>query len=364
MNSRELMIAAMRRQPTERIPVMPQLTQDMPVRAFEAEDGLDWIEGMRRCLENPALIYDYVIRLVRAVGADGLRLFVKADPMKVVRVGDALIVLDRATGERVGFIDLHGGGYLVPDAPAAPIETLADARQRLDALIADFTSEKLDLLRQMRARVPDLFVASSPGGMTMNTYTSLRGREQAMMDFYDRPDFVKSVIEMQTDAMIARGEMLLKTGIDAFMIGDPAASGSLISARHFEKFCLPAYQRFCRRFRDEILIYIHICGNSNILLEMLADSGAHVVEPLDPLGGVTVADAKSRIGRRVALMGGVNTVTLAMGTPADVRAEAIQKCREGGPTGYILAAGDMVPPNASLANVRAMVEVATHSLWR
>jgi uroporphyrinogen-III decarboxylase len=358
------MIAAMRRQPTPRIPVMPQLTQDTPVRIFEAEDRLDWIEGMRRCLEDPSLIYDYVIRLVRTVGADGLRLFVKAEPMKLVRAGNDLIALDTKTSERIGFIDLHGGGYLVPDHPEPPIETLADARQRLDALASDMTSEKIDILRQARARVPDLFVASAPGGITMNTYTSLRGREQGMMDLYDRPDFVKAVIDMQTDVMIARGEQLLKTGIDAFMIGDPAASGSLLSAKHFEKFCLPAYQRFCRRFRDEILIYIHVCGNSNILLEMLADSGAHVVEPLDPLGGVTVADAKARIGGRVALMGGVNTVTLAMGTPAEVRAEAIQKCREGGPTGYILAAGDMIPPNTSLDNLRAMIDVATQSQWR
>ena len=97
---------------------------------------------------------------------------------------------------------------------------------------------------------------------------------------------------------------------------------------------------------------------------MLADTGAHVVEPLDPLGGVEVADAKRRIGQRVALMGGVNTLTLADGTPDEVRAEAIRKCREGGPHGYILAAGDMVPPNTPLANLQAMVDVARFSLWR
>ena len=59
-----------------------------------------------------------------------------------------------------------------------------------------------------------------------------------------------------------------------------------------------------------------------------------------------MADAKRRIGDRVALMGGVNTLTLANGTPDQVRAEAIQKCREGGPQGYILAAGDMVHRHA------------------
>ena len=229
----------------------------------------------------------------------------------------------------------------------------------------EFTDEKMDLLRQARARVPDLFVASSPGGITMNTYATLRGREQAMVDFYERPDFVAAVMDMQAEAMIRRAEKLLQTGIDALYIGDPAASASLISPRHFEKFCLPPYRKFCRHFQSTgILIYLHICGNARPILDMMADSGAQVVEPLDPLGGVSVADAKRRIGHRVALMGGVNTLTLADGTPADVRAEAIQKCREGGPLGYILAAGDMVPPGTPLANLQAMVEVATRSLWR
>ena len=89
-----------------------------------------------------------------------------------------------------------------------------------------------------------------------------------------------------------------------------------------------------------------------------------MVEPLDPLGGVEVSDARARIGDRVALMGGLNTLTLCRGTPEDVQAEAILKCRQGGERGYILAAGDMVPPDTPLANLRAMVDVARQSLWR
>jgi hypothetical protein len=106
MNSRELMIAAMRRAPTPggRIPTMPQICHDLPVRLYAGEHtpGEDWLDGLRRCVEDPAVIYDLVIRLVRQVGCDGLRLFVKPEPMRVARDGDELIVLDRETGDRVG----------------------------------------------------------------------------------------------------------------------------------------------------------------------------------------------------------------------------------------------------------------------
>jgi uroporphyrinogen-III decarboxylase len=365
LTPRELMRRAMRRQPTPRIPTMPQICHDTPVRLFAAEDGVDWIEGMKRCIEEPALIYDYVIRLVEAVDCDGLRLFVKPEPMRIERKGDDLLVLDRETGCRIGKIDTMGGGGFVPDTLLRPVEDLAEAARRLEAMVQEFTDEKMELLRQARDRVPTRFAAGAPGGITMNTYTAFRGKEQAMVDFYDRPDFVSAVMDMQAEAVIQRAEKLLTTGIDVFYIGDPAASASLISPKHFEKFCLPAYQKFCHHFRDEdILIYIHICGNSDPILEMMADTGAHVVEPLDPLGGVSVADAKRRIGDRVALMGGVNTLTLAHGTPEEVRAEAIQKCQEGGPYGYVLAAGDMVPPETPLENLQAMVDVATKSLWK
>jgi hypothetical protein len=354
----------MYRQPTPRIPTMPQICHDTPVRIFAAEDGIDWLEGLQRCIEDPGLIYDYVISLVERVNCDGLRLFVKPEPMHVQRAGDDLIVLDSETGDRIGRIDTMGGGGFVPDTPPPPVQDLKEVRERLNRMVEEFTDEKMDLLRQARDRVPDRFVASAPGGITMNTYTQLRGREQAMIDFYERPDFVRAAMDMQAEAVIQRAEKLLVTGIDVFYIGDPSASASLISPRHFEQFCLPAYQKFCQHFQDRnVLIYIHVCGNSNPILEMLADSGAHVVEPLDPLGGVSVADAKRRIGHRVALMGGVNTLTLSSGTPDQVRTESIQKCREGGPYGYILAAGDMVPPETPLENLEAMVDVALKSLW-
>ena len=358
------MRSAMLRERTERIPTMPQICHDVALRIYQS-DEFDWVDGLKHCLEDPSAIYDCVIRLVEEVDCDGLRLFVPDDPLRVTRAGNDLIVMDPQTGERRGRIDTMGGGGFVPDSPPDPVETLDEAEQRIDALVQGLSDEKLTILRNARGCVPDRFVASAPGGITMATYNALRGRVQAMIDFFERPDFVSAVMDMQADAVIERGEKLLKTGIDAFYIGDPSASGSLIGPWHFEQFCLPGYRKFCDHFKDEdILMYIHICGNSNPILEMLASTGAHVVEPLDPLGGVCVADAKRRIGDTVALMGGVNTIALSRGTRQEVEAEAIRKCREGGPHGYILAAGDMVPPDTPLANLQAMVDVATKSLWK
>ena len=365
MTPRELTRAAMRRLPTERIPVMPQLCHDTAVRIHAPAQGVDWIEATKRCLEAPAAVHVEVIALVREIGADGIRLFAPSAPAVLEREGDDLVALDRRGGKRIGRVDLHGGGAVVLDHPEPPVESLREIPARLERMLAPYGAEGMEAVRRARARVPDLFVASSPVAITMNTFSTLRGRERAMTDLYDRPDFVADALKLQVETSIRAGEALLPTGIDAFYIGDPSASASLISPAHFERFFLPAYRAFCDHFRGrDILIYIHICGNSRPILELMAATGAHVVEPLDPLGGVSVADAKRRIGGRVALMGGVSTLTLARGTPEEVRAEAVRVCREGGPQGYVLAAGDMVPPATPLENLQMLVDVATRSLWR
>lgn len=351
--------------PTERIPVMPQICYDLPLTIESIENETDVLDGYKRCAEKPELSYEYVIQISKSTGCDGLRLFVTVDPMKVIREGNKLVVISKANDKRCGTLDTFGGGHFVPDKKTPPIETLEDAKKRLGEMRDAFTDEKIELLKIYRSKVDDLFVASSPGGITMNIYNDLRGREQAMLDFFERPDFVSAVMDMQAETMIQRAEKLLEVDIDALYIGDPSASASLISPQHFEQFCLPAYKKFCKHFKNtEILIYLHICGNSKPILEMMADSGADVIEPLDPMGGVEVADAKIRVGDRVALMGGVNTVTLCDGSIEDVRNEAIQKCKEGGPHGYILGAGDMVPANTPQENLQAMIDVAKQSLWK
>jgi len=365
LTPRELMQAAMRRQPTPRIPTMPQITLDMPIRVYASHYGGDWIDGMKRILEDPAWEYKYVTRLVEEVNCDGIRLFLKPAAVKIERVKDDLFAYDPQTGDRLGKINTMGGGNLIPDHPLPPIETLEEAKKRLDKQVEEATDEKIAMIKAARERVPHRFAASSPGHITMDGYIALRGLEQSMMDLFERPDFVAAVMDLQAEAAIQVAEKLIPTGIDTLYIGDPSASPSLINPKHFEKYCLPAYQKFCNHFKDrDILVYIHICGNSSLILEVLAESGVDVVEPLDPMGGVSVADAKQRIGDRVGLMGGVSTNSLAENTPEEVRAEAIQKCREGGPYGFVLAAGCGVPAVTPLENLQAMVDVATKSLWK
>lgn len=109
--------------------------------------------------------------------------------------------------------------------------------------------------------------------------------------------------------------------------------------------------------------YTQPCGlyNERIapLFEMMADTGVNAIEPLDPLGGVSVADAKKRVGDRVCLKGGVNTLTFMNGTTEDVERETravLEQGMAGG--GFLLGSGDDFPRESKPENIKTFVETA------
>jgi len=112
---------------------------------------------------------------------------------------------------------------------------------------------------------------------------------------------------------------------------------------------------------------IHAHGRLDAILEMIAETGADALEPLETLplssADVTLADVKKRIGDRMCLMGAVQAVTLERGTPEEVRRqvrEAIEVAAPGG--GFVLlptAAPFMVPlAEQVLTNAEAMYRAA------
>ena len=359
MTGRERMKIAMKGGRADRVPTMPQICHGHGVNLFYE----DYREGVRDVVENPEKAWELTIQAAELYDLDGIRLFPAPAPYNTRAEGYDIVAFDPNTGDRVGVVDIYGGASVVLDKPELPIETEADLASiprpvKAEELVGQ---EWFARLREAVARVhPQRFVASAPPGFTVNYLGYRRGKEQALVDLMLDPDLCNKIMDIALEIAIEEAKALLKCGIDCLYIGDPSSSSSLISPRHWEQFCLPRFKTFCDELHQEdVLIYIHICGNSNPILEMMADTGADCVEPLDPLGGVEVADAKNRIGDRVALMGGVNTLSLLQGTPESVRAEALECCRDGGPDGaYILAAGDMVPDFSPKENLMALVETA------
>ena len=101
-------------------------------------------------------------------------------------------------------------------------------------------------------------------------------------------------------------------------------------------------------------IYCHICGNVMPIIDDLIETGLDCIGPLDPLGNFTCADARHAAGDRIALMGGINTLSFIDSTPQQLIEQA-RICIEGaGRRGYILGSGCVIPRSAPKENLLAL----------
>ncbi|KLU63021.1 uroporphyrinogen decarboxylase [Peptococcaceae bacterium CEB3] len=104
---------------------------------------------------------------------------------------------------------------------------------------------------------------------------------------------------------------------------------------------------------------LHICGNNTAVLDLMADTGAQILE-LDYKVDMKVA--KARVGERVCLMGNLNpSALLLQGTVEEVEQAAAQVISNAGPRGLILGSGCEVPMYAPQENLLAMIRVARNS---
>lgn len=356
MTGRERMKKALRREIPDHVPFNPQLTYPHAIHLFCE----DYIEGIIRSIEDPLYRMEMEYRATIHYGSDALRIFLPGPEQRVEKRGDNYYVYPQEGGPSRGRLDFETGNIVHEGPPE--ISKKEDLERLTIPSPEEYLHHPLFYLVEeaVKKAGKDLLCIGAVPGMTMNFIMAKRGGMQGLMDLVEHPDLVHHLFSIGTQRAINTALALADAGIDCIYLGDASSSCSLISPEQFERFCLPYYSRFVEEIRSTgMLTYLHICGNANPILEMMADTGVDCIEPLDPLGGVDVGEAKKRVGHRVALMGGVNTMVLARGGVMDVKRESIQaieKGWEGG--GYILAAGDMIPNKAPEENIHTMASVA------
>jgi hypothetical protein len=111
---------------------------------------------------------------------------------------------------------------------------------------------------------------------------------------------------------------------------------------------------------------VHCHGRLGAILEMILETGADVLEPLEVLpvstADVTMVEVRRRVGNRMCLAGGMQARDLDMGTPELVRERVRSVLAEAGRDATILLPTStplQVPlPRSIVENYRAMFEAA------
>lgn len=345
MTPRERILAALRREPVDRIPYCEHLVD--PAVALRA--------GMLG-LGDPGPLSELLqqIQARRAAGDMGatFRLMGALDPVISRLLGRDNITYWGGAG------CFTTGTYLLDPRQAnrgasadGIVKTRADAAQMPFRDIGPaiegakaFLAQKGDL-----AACALVFLGIDPCWHSM-------GFETFCIACIEDPGLVDAVLGPISDWYAAVTEELCKLDFDFIWAADDIAfkTQPLFSPRIYREVLLPHTRKVAAKITKP-WIY-HSDGNLLPIWDDLLSQGMDAIHPLEA-GSMDPAVLKARYGGRVSFVGGVDLRIMEAGTPEETVAETRKMIDILGPGGgYLLGCSNSVTPNVKPENLAAMLQ--------
>jgi uroporphyrinogen decarboxylase len=178
-----------------------------------------------------------------------------------------------------------------------------------------------------------------------------------MRDMRRNKQAVHAILDWTTRLYLAYIEDYIKNGIDIVTMGEPTASGDMISREHFAEFIVPSLKKIYRSLSGRgVKTCLHICGNVENRLDLIAETGVDIMS-LDYK--VSLKKARAIFKCKIAFAGNVDPVAvLRDGTTEEIRQTCNQCISDAGASGFILMPGCDISPSTPLENIKTMMNVA------
>ncbi len=196
----------------------------------------------------------------------------------------------------------------------------------------------------------------------------LRGLEQSLLDPLLDPELTREIIRRISAFFYEHHRRMFEAAgglIDVAQVTDDLGSqtGPLISLDLYREFYAPQHKRFidlCHEFG--IKVFHHDDGACRMFLPLLVDMGIDILNPVQwTCPGMDITELKAEFGKKICFHGGIeNQKILPFGTPDDVRAE-VRHCIDAlgaDRTGYILAPCHNLQAITPVENIIAMYDEA------
>lgn len=192
---------------------------------------------------------------------------------------------------------------------------------------------------------------------------SLLGMERALMDLVADQEFYRALLDKLFEINVAATKRFLEITapyLTAIRTSDDLATQDslLMSPRTYRKLIKPYHARYfalIKEWTDAKILY-HSCGNVIPLLNDLVEAGIEVLNPVQATTWDDPTDVKARYGDSLSFWGGIDSQrVLPYGTPEEVREEVklrIQQFGSGG--GYVAASVHIMQADVPPQNVLAM----------
>jgi Uroporphyrinogen decarboxylase (URO-D) len=361
MNPRERVLAALNRQPVDRIPYCEHLV-DMNVaqQTLGPEKTAEIMAEVGKRLGIPDL--PTVLAASRKAGS------LSGDPEQM-----ALMFRMMAAAEPLISKELHrdnitywgaagcfaGGQVYLLNPEQAHLGSSADGilksfddldrmvfRTDIDRIVSgaeEFLRNKGDL-----AACALIFMGLDP------TWHSM-GFETFCIACLQEPELVKEILGRVTDWYANITVEMCKLDFDFIWAADDIAynTAPFFSPKVYREILLPHTRKVAAKITKP-WIY-HSDGNLLPIWDDLTSQGMNAIHPLEA-GSMDLERLKADYGDRITFVGGLDLRILEAGTPEETRRFGAYLIETLGPTGYIYCSSNSITPNVKPENYRAMIE--------
>jgi len=199
-------------------------------------------------------------------------------------------------------------------------------------------------------------------------HNRLRGLEQSLMDPLENPELTRYLVQKVSDFFQEYHTRCFEAArglVDSTQVTDDFGSqnGLLISPRIFDSFYRAPMQRgIDLAHRYDLIVFHHDDGDMRRLLPRLVEMGIDLLNPIQwRCGGWDLSRLKADYGQKLCFHSAVdNQQTLPFGTPRDVRREVktlIETLGSDG-TGFIVGPCHNLQPVTPMENILALYETA------
>jgi len=343
MNGKERFLAALRHQPTDRVPMFDFMFQRGIYQALIGHEPAEY--NARDAIACAA-----------ALDLDAVWL-----PFGGFNGYQPKYVASNTYVDEWGTTYQQSASSWPIDAPVAyPIESRADlaAYRPPDPTLAGRDSELVAGIAMNSAQI------AITGGITgpFTTAWLLMGYERMSYAIYDDPGLVTDIFKLTLDFYKEAARRSVQAGVDGMWVSEDYGDSTraFFKTKLFQKYVLPYFAELVEYVDGlGVPVLLHSCGCIKDYLPDLMQTKIASVHPLQRTAGMDLAWMKQTYGERVCLIGNIDSSrTLPYGIPEEVAAEvreAIDIAAPGG--GYVLASDHSIHDGIPVENVLTMFKV-------
>ena len=263
--------------------------------------------------------------------------------------------MGEALGSKMGYNDI-GASFLID-----PILKDYKILENMD-IVNPYKQGRLPIILRALGKIKkelgkEINIGSGVSG-PMSAAFAIRGVDNLMKDMIKDKENLHKLLAFMTECNLSFVRAVYSEHGLVCGIGDPLASGNLISSKQFEEFVEP----YLRKTIDGIYNItgkkpsLHICGKTKNIWTRLRNLNISTfsVDNCEDIG-----ELKKAIGDKVCILGNIDPVSIIRSGNIDDVDKAVKLCIEkaaDSPKGYIVGSGCDIPSHAPIENIKAVTE--------